>query len=89
MNRRDLIRLLLAAPIATALDVEKLLWVPKPIVTVPAMPLAFHPKAFAMAMEPFRVGDIFTIEGRYAVNPSSGWRLSSGTLQEWRIQAVG
>lgn len=38
MTRRDLLRLLLAAPIAATLDVEKLLWVPKPIVTVPAMP---------------------------------------------------
>lgn len=37
MNRRDLLKLLLAAPIAATLDVEKLLWVPKPIIVVPAM----------------------------------------------------
>lgn len=35
MNRRDLLRLLLGSAIAEAVDVERLLWVPKPIVTVP------------------------------------------------------
>lgn len=52
LTRRDLLRLLLAAPIAAAVDVEQLLWTPKPIITVPAMPLAFHPDAFALAMDP-------------------------------------
>ena len=37
MNRRDLLRLLLASVIAEAVDVERLLWVPKPIVSVAAM----------------------------------------------------
>ena len=37
-SRRDLFRYLLALPIAATLDVEKLLWVPKAIITVPAMP---------------------------------------------------
>jgi hypothetical protein len=32
-------RLLLASAVAEAVDVEKLLWVPKPIVTVPARPM--------------------------------------------------
>jgi hypothetical protein len=33
-----LLRALLALPIAATLDVEQLLWVPKPIIVVPAMP---------------------------------------------------
>ena len=37
ISRRNLMKLLLATSIAESLDVEKLLWVPKPIVTVPAM----------------------------------------------------
>lgn len=37
-SRRDFLKLLLAAPIAATVDVEKLLWVPRPMVTVPAMP---------------------------------------------------
>jgi len=38
MTRRDLLRLLLASAMAEAVDVEQLLWVPRPIITVPAMP---------------------------------------------------
>lgn len=38
MTRRDLLRLLLVSAVAEAVDVEKLLWVPKPIVTVPELP---------------------------------------------------
>jgi hypothetical protein len=38
MTRRDLLRLLLASPLAAAVDVEHLLWTPRPIVTVPALP---------------------------------------------------
>ncbi len=58
LTRRDLLRMLLASPIAAAVDVEQLLWTPKPIITVPAMPprLMFHRDAFAFVMEPF--GDI-------------------------------
>ncbi len=52
MTRRDWLKLLLAAPIAATVDVEKLLWVPKPIVTVPAMPLRFHRHAFNMVWPP-------------------------------------
>ena len=36
MNRRDLIKLLLSSAIAETIDVEKLLWTPKPIITVPS-----------------------------------------------------
>ena len=39
LSRRDWLKQLLALPIAATLDVEKLLWVPKPIVTVPALPV--------------------------------------------------
>ena len=37
-DRRTFLRALLALPIAATFDVEKLLWVPKAIITVPAMP---------------------------------------------------
>jgi len=38
MQRRDFLKLLLGTAIAEVVDVEKLLWVPKPIITVPALP---------------------------------------------------
>lgn len=38
MRRRDFLRLLLASPLAATVDVEQLLWTPKPIIVVPAMP---------------------------------------------------
>ena len=38
MNRRDLLKWMLASPLAATVDVERLLWVPKPIVVVPTMP---------------------------------------------------
>lgn len=38
MNRRDLLKLLLTSPLAAAIDYEKLLWVPKPIIVVPELP---------------------------------------------------
>lgn len=43
MNRRDFLRRVLSGAAGLAigadLDVERLLWVPKPIITVPAMPV--------------------------------------------------
>ena len=36
-TRRDLLRLMLASAVAEVVDVEKLLWVPKPIITVPGI----------------------------------------------------
>lgn len=84
MTRRDLLRLLLAAPIAASLDVEKLLWVPKPIVVVPAMPkLMFHRDAFAMVAAALDIGDVFTIEGRYAIDPVT--RIQVRLLQKWVV----
>lgn len=44
MTRRDILRMLLAAPMAATLDVEKLLWVPGQMVSVPAMPMLIPPK---------------------------------------------
>jgi hypothetical protein len=41
LSRRALLQLLLASAAAEALDVERLLWVPKPIVTVPAPAFQF------------------------------------------------
>lgn len=38
-TRRDFLKYLLATPLAMELDVEKLLWVPKPIITVPELPI--------------------------------------------------
>lgn len=38
ITRRSFLRFLLATPLAATVDVEKLLWVPSPIVTVPMMP---------------------------------------------------
>lgn len=37
MGRRSLLRMLLMSPIAMTLDVEKLLWVPGELVSVPAL----------------------------------------------------
>ena len=34
MKRRDLLKLMLATPMAGVVDFEKLLWVPKPIIVV-------------------------------------------------------
>lgn len=39
MNRRDFLRLMLATAAAESVDFEKLLWTPKPIITVPAIPV--------------------------------------------------
>lgn len=39
MDRRTFLRLLLATPLATTVDVEALIWVPKPIIVVPAFPM--------------------------------------------------
>jgi hypothetical protein len=38
VDRRTFLRHLLALPIAATLDVEKMLWIPRTIITVPTMP---------------------------------------------------
>lgn len=40
MTRRDLLKILLASPAAFAIDYEKLLWIPKPIIVVPDFSLS-------------------------------------------------
>lgn len=60
MNRRAFLKLLLAAPaIAATVDVEQLLWTPKPMVTVPAMPtgLSFHRDAFCFVSTDMALAD--------------------------------
>lgn len=42
MTRRDLLKLLLSSAIAEAVDVEKLLWTPKPIIVAPELPLSLY-----------------------------------------------
>lgn len=37
MDRRTFLRFLLATPLAATVDVEALIWVPKPIIVVPAL----------------------------------------------------
>jgi hypothetical protein len=39
MDRRGFLAVLLGTAAAEAIDFERLLWIPKPIITVPAMPL--------------------------------------------------
>lgn len=49
MTRRDLLRALLATPLAETFDVERALWVPRPIVTVSAMPFPHQYEAEMVA----------------------------------------
>ena len=39
MDRRTLIKLLLSSAVASTLDVEKMLWIPRTMITVPEMPV--------------------------------------------------
>jgi hypothetical protein len=59
MTRREMLRLMLASAAAEAIDFEKLLWVPKPIVTVPggftAVTFKGAPWAFDEMCEAMRV----------------------------------
>ena len=83
MDRRAFLRRLgfgtvaAAAASTGALDIERLLWRPdeKKIFIPPA------PK-----FEPFQVGDVFTIEGRYALHPVTMRRLPM--LQRFVITAT-
>lgn len=55
-SRRDFLRRAIAggvglATVGAEFDLERLLWVPKPMVTVPAMPLAFHPLVYSMTVD--------------------------------------
>ncbi len=68
IDRRTLLKTLLGLPIALTLDVEQLLWVPKPIVTVPAYPGLI-------------TGQILFSGNLQALNP---WRLALITDIDWR-----
>jgi hypothetical protein len=60
VNRRAFLKWMLAAPaIIATVDVEQLLWTPKPMVTVPAMPtgLSFHRDAFTFVMTDMALAD--------------------------------
>lgn len=63
MDRRTFLRVLLASAVAEAVDVERLLWTPKPMVTVPEMPLTLHPDAFRFVMEP--ITELAEMQRRY------------------------
>lgn len=39
MNRRDFLRYMLGTAAAASVDFEQLLWLPKPIIVVPRMPM--------------------------------------------------
>ncbi len=76
LDRRTFLRRLgfgtVAAAAATSIyDLERLLWVPgEKTILLPPVPA---PVVFA-------IGDVFTIDGYYAINPRTGART---TLQEW------
>lgn len=79
MRRREFLKRLLGGAagvaIAATVDVDKILWEPKPMIVVPEMPvprLMFHPDAFRMV-----VGDLFTIEGICGINPVTRETLPS------------
>lgn len=42
MNRRVFLQSLMVAAAGSTFDLERLLWVPKPMITVPAMPEGFY-----------------------------------------------
>ena len=87
MNRRDLLRLLLATPIAATLDVEKLLWVPKPIITVPArVPagLLFAPKYYNVNIPIYLEElDILYAHSRTADLVAADYLRGAKTLEQW------
>lgn len=64
MNRRDCLRLLLASSIAEAVDVERLLWVPRPMITVPTRTV-FLPRgeSFTVNLAPWAPSDVARVFG--------------------------
>ena len=49
-TRRDFLRVLLATPLAATFDVERLLWTPQTMITVPAMPVIVQPNISELMM---------------------------------------
>ena len=95
MNRRAFLELLahgaLGAAVASTFDLEKLLWVPKPMVTVPAMPSIATDVATGISIRmvkewDIKRGDRFTIEGKFALNPVT--RQPTEFLQQFEVTDV-
>ena len=51
MNRRDMLKFLLATPLAATMDFEQLLWVPRPMIVVPKTGLLSLSQIVAQEME--------------------------------------
>lgn len=84
ITRRSFFGVLAAAAAATALDPERLLWVPgQRKIFIPA-------PARVIAASSLQVGDVITIAGRYAINPRTWERLEVGgvpLLQQFVVTA--
>ena len=89
MNRRHFLASLLAgsagAAISATFDIEKLLWVPKPMVSVPAMPLMFNKNAYAFTMEPIQHLLVFHKKAFYRTF-QLGDTISIAVPQRYRIR---
>ena len=75
MNRRGFLSVL-AAGLAAAVDPERAIW-------VPGRKLISIPKPQPLVQIYFNVGDIFTIDGKYAINPKT--RREMEFLQKYRV----
>ena len=51
LTRRSLLKFLLATPAAALVDYEQLLWVPKPIITVPARWVVNYDEIFVTTLQ--------------------------------------
>ncbi len=82
LNRRDFLRRLGFGTVAAAaaasgvLDVERMLW-------QPGEKAIFIPPPVAPLSQTFTMGDVFTIEGVYSVNPST--LHPTGILQQFIV----
>ncbi len=82
LNRRDFLRRLGFGTVAAAaaasgvLDIERLLW-------VPGEKTIFVPPPVAPLSQTFTMGDVFTIDGVYVVNPST--LNPTGILQQFVV----
>ena len=64
-DRRTFLRLLLATAAAEAVDFEKLLWVPKPIITVPESAICVEFAGYTWKLSPYLPSDvIYFISGQ-------------------------
>lgn len=88
MDRRWFLRALGAAAVGAVLDPEKLLWVPgqKTIFLPSPAVVQWNPLVEAGFDAGFVVGDVFTMSGKYAINPVTG--RSTGHLQQFIVKNV-